>query len=196
MRWACSRRSLGAIRFRFRAPKCRSILSPSLWSAPISSRSGPRSPKGVIHQFGAPEAIAASGAEAEARGAKATPLAIRIPSHTSLMAPAVEPFRAQLAAVDWKRPSSPVLAGVSGAPIFAPGPAQEALAVQLAQTIDWAACLDGLRERGCTVLLELGPGAGLARMARDRFPDLPSRSVAEFQSLEGIARWAAAALAD
>jgi [acyl-carrier-protein] S-malonyltransferase len=145
---------------------------------------------------GAPEAIAASGSEAEARGAKATPLAIRIPSHTSLMNPAVEPFRRALAAVDWKRPSAPVLAGISGAPVFAPGPAREALAVQLAQTIDWAACLDGLRERGCTVLLELGPGAGLARMARDRFPDLPSRSVAEFQSLEGVAAWTADALAD
>ena len=58
------------------------------------------------------------------------------------------------------------------------------LAAQLAQTIDWAACLDGLRERGCSVLLELGPGAGLARMARDRAPEIPARSVAEFNSLE------------
>jgi [acyl-carrier-protein] S-malonyltransferase len=59
----------------------------------------------------------------------------------------------------------------------------------LAETIDWAACLDGLRERGCTVLLELGPGAGLARMARDRMPDIPARSVAEFNSLDGVLDW-------
>jgi [acyl-carrier-protein] S-malonyltransferase len=140
---------------------------------------------------GAPEAIAACGVEAQARGAKATPLAIHIPSHTSLMRPAVEPFRLALEQAAWKRPSAPVLAGISGAPVFAPAPARVALAAQLAETIDFAACLDGLRERGCTVLLELGPGSGLARMARDRMPEIPARSVAEFNSLFGAREWVA-----
>jgi [acyl-carrier-protein] S-malonyltransferase len=140
---------------------------------------------------GAPEGVAACGAEALAQGAKATPLAIHIPSHTSLMRPAMAPFGLALETVEWKRPSAPVLAGISGAPIFAPAAARDALMAQLAQTIDWAACLDGLRERGCTVLLELGPGAGLARMARDRAPDIPARSVSEFNSLEGVLVWVA-----
>lgn len=140
---------------------------------------------------GAPAAIAACGVEAEARGAKVTPLAIQIPSHTSLMRPAVAPFHDALAAASWKRPSAPVLAGLDGAPVFAPARAQEVLAVQLAETIDWAACLDGMRERGCSILLELGPGAGLARMARDRAPDIPARSVAEFHSLDGVVDWLA-----
>ncbi|WP_296706163.1 acyltransferase domain-containing protein [Rhodoblastus sp.] len=144
---------------------------------------------------GAPAAVSACGDEALARGAKATPLAIHIPSHTSLMRPAVAPFRLALEQAEWKRPSAPVLAGISGAPVFAPAPAREALSAQLAQTIDWAACLDGLRERGCTVLLELGPGAGLARMARDRMPDIPARSVAEFNSLDGVLDWVARQLA-
>jgi [acyl-carrier-protein] S-malonyltransferase len=138
---------------------------------------------------GDPAAVAACGNEAQAKGAKATPLAIHIPSHTSLMRTAVAPFRLALEKAAWKRPSAPVLAGVSGAPIFAAAPAREALAAQLAETIDWSACLDGLRERGCTVLLELGPGAGLARMARDRTPEIPARSVAEFQTLDGAIEW-------
>jgi len=140
---------------------------------------------------GAAERVAACGAEAQARGAKATPLAIHIPSHTSLMRPAVAPFRLALEMAEWKRPSAPVLAGISGAAVFAPAPARDALTAQLAATIDWAACLDGLRERGCSVLIELGPGAGLARMARDRAPDMPARSVAEFNSLEGVLDWVA-----
>lgn len=140
---------------------------------------------------GAPAAIAACEDEALKRGAKATPLAIQIPSHTSLMRPAVAPFRAALEQAEWKRPNAPVLGGISGAPIFAPAQAREVLAAQLAETVDWAACLDGLRERGCSVLLELGPGAGLARMARDRAPEIPARSVAEFQSLDGAVDWAA-----
>ncbi len=105
------------------------------------------------------------------------------------MRTAVAPFRLALEKAAWRRLSAPVLAGVNGAPIFAPAPAREALSAQLAQTIDWAACLDGLRERGCTVLLELGPGAGLARMARDRAPEIPARSVAEFQTLDGVIDW-------
>lgn len=140
---------------------------------------------------GAPEAVAACAVEAQARGAKVTPLAIHIPSHTSLMQPAVAPFRRALEAVVWKKPSAPVLAGISGAAVFAPARAQESLAAQLAETIDWAACLDGLRERGCAVLLELGPGAGLARMARDRMPEIPARSVTEFNSLDGAQDWIA-----
>jgi [acyl-carrier-protein] S-malonyltransferase len=140
---------------------------------------------------GAPEGVAACGAEAQRLGAKATPLAIHIPSHTSLMRPALAPFRLALERAEWKRPSAPVLAGISGAAVFAPAPARDALTAQLASTIDWAACLDGLRERGCTILLELGPGAGLARMARDRAPQIPARSVSEFHSLEGVCDWVA-----
>ncbi|HMW30687.1 MAG TPA: ACP S-malonyltransferase, partial [Plasticicumulans sp.] len=45
--------------------------------------------------------------------------------------------------------------------------------------------------RGCTVLLELGPGSGLSRMARDRHPELAARSVADFRSLDGAAGWVA-----
>jgi [acyl-carrier-protein] S-malonyltransferase len=145
---------------------------------------------------GARDAIAACDAEAQARGAKATPLAIQIPSHTSLMAPAVGPFLRALEQAEWKRPSAPVMAGISGAPVFMPAQARKILSAQLARTIDWAACLDGLRERGCSVLLELGPGAGLARMARDRAPDIPARSVADFYSLDGVVDWVARQIGD
>ncbi|MCW2286660.1 [acyl-carrier-protein] S-malonyltransferase [Rhodoblastus acidophilus] len=143
---------------------------------------------------GAPGEVADFSNRAEVLGGKPTPLAIRIPSHTSLMRPAVAPFLKALEQARWRTPAAPVLEGLTGAPAFTPAQARNALSAQLAQTIDWAACLDGLRERGCTVLLELGPGSGLARMARDRFPDLPARSVAEFKRLDGAALWAASAL--
>ena len=44
---------------------------------------------------GAPEAVAACAVEAQARGAKVTPLAIHIPSHTSLMQPPSRPSAAR-----------------------------------------------------------------------------------------------------
>jgi [acyl-carrier-protein] S-malonyltransferase len=140
--------------------------------------------------IGGPRAALAHCAEAAtAAGAKVTPLNIAIPSHTSLMRPAVANFRAALEAAHWRAPSAPVMAGTSGAPVYGKAEAINVLSRQIAETVNWAACLDGLVEMGCTVMLELGPGAGLSRMARDRAPTIPARSVADFHSLDGVVTW-------
>jgi [acyl-carrier-protein] S-malonyltransferase len=135
------------------------------------------------------EALAHCAEAATAAGAKVTPLNIAIASHTSLMRPAVEKFRAALEAAHWGAPSAPVMAGTSGAPVYGRAQAVDVLARQVAETVNWAGCLDGLVEMGCTVLLELGPGAGLSRMARDRAPGVAARSVADFHSLDGVVAW-------
>ena len=135
------------------------------------------------------EGLAHCAEAATDAGAKVTPLNIAIASHTSLMRPAVENFRAALEAAAWRKPSAPVMAGTGGAPIYGKAQAIDVLARQIAETVNWAACLDGLVEMGCTVLLELGPGAALSRMARDRAPNIPARSVADFHSLDGVVAW-------
>lgn len=135
------------------------------------------------------EALDRCAEAAAAAGAKVTPLNIAIASHTSLMRPAVENFRAALEAADWRAHSTPVMAGTSGAPVYSKAQAIDVLARQIAETVNWAACLDGLVEMGCTVLLELGPGAGLSRMARERAPGVAARSVADFHSPDGVVAW-------
>jgi [acyl-carrier-protein] S-malonyltransferase len=44
-----------------------------------------------------------------------------------------------------------------------------------------------MRRVGC--VLEIGPGAALARMWNQRFPDVPARSVDEFRSRSAIVDW-------
>lgn len=127
--------------------------------------------------------------EATALGAGVTRLKISIASHTSFMAPAVEPFRLALMECAFKSPQVPVLAGVDASVVTTRARAVETLALQVAQTVEWSQCLDGIGEMGCDVLLEMGPGNGLARMVRDRFPDIPVRSVSEFVSLAGVVDW-------
>ncbi|WP_029013494.1 ACP S-malonyltransferase [Niveispirillum irakense] len=122
-------------------------------------------------------------------GASLTDIAVDVASHTDLMLPAVAPFLAALQQVPMAAPAFPVMAGIDGSPVWRPDRGREVLAAQLTRTVEWAACLDGLLERGCTLLLELGPGDALSRIARERYPDLPVRSVAEFQSLPGVAAW-------
>ena len=46
-----------------------------------------------------------------------------------------------------------------------------------------------LREAGCAVLLELGPGIDLTRMARDRLPGVVIRSIAKLRSLDCAVAW-------
>jgi len=134
-------------------------------------------------------AMAGFEAGAQDLGASVTPLPVNVASHTSLMQPAAEAVQCWLEESALVAPRSPVLAGIDGTPVLSRARAIETLARQTAQTILWHACLDGLREAGCTVLLELGPGADLARMARDRLPDIPARSIAEFRTLKGAVAW-------
>lgn len=142
------------------------------------------------HIVGGPqEGLQQLQADLTAQGHKTTPLPITIASHTSAMAGAVEPFQQALAESRWSRIDISVLAGLDGEAVRTKDRAIEALSRQLAQTVEWSACLDRLPELGCDIFLELGPGSGLSHMLRDRFPDLPVRSVSEFKTMTGLRRW-------
>jgi [acyl-carrier-protein] S-malonyltransferase len=138
---------------------------------------------------GAASALEEFEKEVAESGAKVTRLKVSIPSHTSAMQAAVPKFRMALSQAAWGPFAAPVLSGTTAAPVFSKAEAIEALALQIAHRVDWAACVGALVELGCTVLLELGPGNGLSRMVRDRFPHLQARSVTEFRTLRGIGSW-------
>jgi [acyl-carrier-protein] S-malonyltransferase len=134
--------------------------------------------------------LRALASEISALGAHVTALPVSVAAHTSLMAPACPRFAAALADARLLAPSFPVLAGMDGLPVFDAGRAASTLTDQIARPIDWAACMDGMAEMGCTALLELGPGAALSQMARDRQPNMLVRSVSEFRTLAGVVAWA------
>jgi [acyl-carrier-protein] S-malonyltransferase len=143
---------------------------------------------------GGPGALAEVERRAASAGATAVRIPVCVPAHTSLLSGAVAPFADALARSGLARPPVPVLAGVSGAPVRTREAAIAALSTQLARPIDWASCLAAASELGCTVLLEIGPGSALARMAAEALPAAQVRSAAEFRSLDGVARWVEAAL--
>lgn len=134
-------------------------------------------------------ALAAVERAVIALGAAVTPLPVTVASHTSLMAPAATEFAPILAESGLRAPPLPVLAGIDGTPVYTRERAVAALTRQLTETVSWAACLDGLMEMGCTVLLETGPGNALARMAAERYPGLAVRAAADFRSLSGAVTW-------
>jgi len=133
--------------------------------------------------------LAAFGSQVQGLGGGLTPLSISVASHTPLMAPALEPFGAILAQTRLTRPVIPVLAGIDGTAVLSAERTRDVLVRQLDRPIQWWSCLQALQERGCSVLLELGPGSTLAKMATDLFPGIEARSVAEFKTLDGVIQW-------
>ncbi|WP_175693037.1 acyltransferase domain-containing protein [Burkholderia ambifaria] len=141
------------------------------------------------------QADVAAVADAAARdGAlRVAAVCVRIASHTRRLAAAVPAFRASLAAVNVHRapPGTRLFSGIDGASVLDVGAGLDKLARQIAEPVEWAACLAACVEAGATAFLELGPGRALAEMAGGAYPALPARSVADFRSVGGIASWLA-----
>jgi len=137
----------------------------------------------------AEESITAFAAAAAGSGAITRVLPVQVAAHTRWMESAGRAFRAILEVADFADPEVPVLSGMDGSPVTTRSDAIDALSRQIWNCIDWSGCLGMLRELGCTVLLELGPGTTLSRMVREAFPDMPVRSLADFRSLPAVSTW-------
>lgn len=120
----------------------------------------------------------------------ARPIAVHIASHTPRLAGAVAPFHAVLEASPPGRPMrGRTVIGAADAGLVRGAEGVAGLAAQLATTIDWAAVLEALVERGVDRILELGPGTALADMVRGAYPAMQVRAVDDFRSIAGIKAW-------
>lgn len=128
------------------------------------------------------------------RGGHLTALPVHVASHTPLMRTAAREMQSLLHRTKISEPRVPVLAGIDGMPVRNRERIIATLSAQLATPIDWAACVRGLQEAGCTTLLELGPGTDLTRAIRHNHPEMRTRSVSEFRSLAGVITWVQGAL--
>lgn len=135
-------------------------------------------------------ALAHLAATLEARtSAHVVALRITVPAHSHWLAAGVEPLRAVLAATRWQPHRTTVLSGLDGRPLSRAADAVTALARQIAEPLDWARTLDVAVEMGTTAFFELGPGNGLSKMVRERFPALQARALDDFASVAGAVAW-------
>jgi len=144
----------------------------------------------VIGGHGA--ALDACCREAIARGAtRAVRINVSIPSHTKLMAEAVQPFSVALRQVTLRQPQATyrLLSGIDGGAVHDVEAGCDKLARQICSPVDWAACLESCREADVKSVLELGPGTALSRMAAGSFPTGRVRSTEEFRSVAGLRTW-------
>lgn len=103
----------------------------------------------------------------KAQGAKRTlPLPVSAPFHSSLMKPAAEKLREKLAATAFAAPQIPVLNNIDVAVETDPDRIREALYRQAFGPVRWVSCVQAIRARGVSTLVECGPGKVLAGLAK------------------------------
>ena len=131
--------------------------------------------------------------DADGRGAQHVGmLPVAVASHTPLLHRSSERFRGALASAHAAHvvPSGVrLLSGIDGNAVFDVSAGLDKLAVQIRQTVDWAACMDACRAAGVAKVLELGPGTGLVRLMREVMSHSGVRGLSEFYTLDGLRRW-------
>ena len=109
----------------------------------------------------------------KAAGAKRTlPLPVSAPFHSSLMKPAAEKLRVALADVVLAAPQIPVLNNVDVAVQQDADAIRDALYRQAFGAVRWVECVQGLKARGITHIIECGPGKVLAGLTKRIDPEL------------------------
>ena len=109
----------------------------------------------------------------KAAGAKrALPLPVSAPFHSSLMKPAADKLREALASVVLAAPQIPVVNNVDVAVEQDADAIREALYRQAFGPVRWVECVQALKARGITHLVECGPGKVLAGLTKRIDPEL------------------------
>ena len=109
----------------------------------------------------------------KANGAKrALPLSVSAPFHSSLMKPAAEKLREKLAAVDFAAPKIPVINNIEVAVETDADRIRAALYAQAFGPVRWVECIQAIKARGLTTIVECGPGKVLAGMVKRIDPEL------------------------
>lgn len=109
----------------------------------------------------------------KANGAKrALPLPVSAPFHSSLMKPAAEKLREKLAAIDFAAPLIPVINNIDVAVETDADRIRAALYKQAFGPVRWVECVQAIKARGLTTVVECGPGKVLAGMVKRIDPEL------------------------
>jgi [acyl-carrier-protein] S-malonyltransferase len=112
------------------------------------------------------EILKASGAK------RALPLPVSAPFHSSLMKPAADRLKEQLARIEFANPRIPVINNVDVAVETDPDRIRDALYRQAFGPVRWVECVQAIKAIGLATLVECGPGKVLAGLSKRVDPEL------------------------
>ena len=123
----------------------------------------------------------------KAAGAKrALPLPVSAPFHSSLMRPAAEKLRERLQDVQLSSPRIPMINNIDVAVETDVQRIRDALYRQAFGPVRWVECVQAIRQRGISTIVECGPGKVLAGMVKRIDPELNGLALFDPASLSEI----------
>ncbi|MDN3639735.1 ACP S-malonyltransferase [Simiduia curdlanivorans] len=102
----------------------------------------------------------------EAGAKRALPLPVSAPFHTSLMRPAADKLAEFIMATTFNAPTIPVVHNVNAKTELDPEKIKQLMIEQIYSPVLWVDCVNSLASLGATQLVECGPGAVLAGLAK------------------------------
>jgi [acyl-carrier-protein] S-malonyltransferase len=120
----------------------------------------------------------------KAKGAKrCLPLPVSAPFHSSLMKPAAEKLKAKLDLLTFNAPQIPLVNNIDVMVETDAAKIKDALYRQAFGPVRWVECVQAIKGRGITTLIECGPGKVLAGMCKRIDAELVSGAVFDPVSL-------------
>jgi len=123
----------------------------------------------------------------KANGAKrALPLPVSAPFHSSLMKPAAERLKEKLATVEFLPPKIVLINNVDVAVENDVDRIRDALVRQAFGPVRWVECVQAIKARGLTSVVECGPGKVLAGMVKRIDPELSGMALLDPPTLADV----------
>jgi [acyl-carrier-protein] S-malonyltransferase len=120
----------------------------------------------------------------KAKGAKrCLPLPVSAPFHSSLMKPAAEKLKVKLDSLTFHAPQIPLVNNIDVSIETDAAKIKDALYRQAFGPVRWVECVQAIKARGITTLIECGPGKVLAGMCKRIDAELVAGSVFDPASL-------------
>jgi [acyl-carrier-protein] S-malonyltransferase len=133
---------------------------------------------------GSTGAVARAIERAKASGAKrAVRLALSVPAHSSLMAPAASRLAERLKSVELRKPSVPVVHNATAKAASTPSEIREVLVRQIASPVRWVETIENMNKDGAEAFVECGPGKVLTGLNKRIARDSQCCAISDVQSL-------------
>jgi [acyl-carrier-protein] S-malonyltransferase len=123
----------------------------------------------------------------KANGAKrALPLPVSAPFHSSLMKPAAERLKEKLESIEFLPPQIALVNNVDVAVEVESDRIRDALYRQAFGPVRWVECVQAIKSRGLTSVVECGPGKVLAGMVKRIDPELSGMALLDPATLADV----------
>lgn len=133
---------------------------------------------GQVVISGAKDVVEATMAAAKDAGAKrAMPLALSVPVHCRIQAPAADEMRAALEKTEIRTPIVPIIANKTAAPMTDVNEIKEELVYQMTHGVRWRESVLAMPALGITETIEVGPGAVLTGLTGRICPELTAKKL-------------------